>query len=121
MATLPRILVVGANADSDALTELLRLEGYEVAQTARAQLSAAASAEPPGLVIADVAFPQTDGPALLDELQGMARRPRTILVSSRPSVLLAPLGVTCLEKPLDLPALWRLLEAEEGAAGQPAA
>ena len=110
-----QILIVGATPDSDALAELLRLEGYKVAQAARSELVVAASAYRPRLVIADVAFPQTEGLELLHQLQAIERKPRTILVSSRPSAALEPLGVTCLGKPVDLPVLWRLLNCADAA------
>lgn len=109
MTPATRILVVGASCDSDALAELLRFEGYDVELVPRSQVSAVARACQPDLVIADVAFPQTEGLALLQQLQRAGRPLRTILLSSRPSTALEPYGVTCLAKPVDLTTLWRLL------------
>lgn len=116
MATATRILVVGATPDSDALAELLRLEGYLVEQTARAALPDVAGVWQPDLVIADVSFPQQEGLELLQQLGRVELRPRTVLMSSRPSAALDALGVTCLAKPVDLSALWRLLAGGADAA-----
>jgi DNA-binding response OmpR family regulator len=116
MATSTRILVVGATPDSDALAELLRLEGYAVEQASRSELPVVACVWQPDLVIADVAFPQQEGLQLLQELGSVSLTPRTVVMSSRTSAALDALGVTCLPKPVDLPALWRLLAGGAGAA-----
>ena len=65
MTPSTRILVVGASGDSDALAELLRFEGYSVELAPRSEVSAVARACQPDLVIAGVAFPQTEGLELL--------------------------------------------------------
>lgn len=101
----PSILVVGKLVDARALAELLGAEGYvtaiATAQTARPK----ALRFRPDIVIADVAFPTIDGMALLRSLEILQPRPTTVMVSSRPTQKLDPLGVICLSKPLDLPLL----------------
>lgn len=110
-----RILVVGPSAERDALAELLRSYEYDVAVTTPGELAAMARAWRPDIVIADASVPDLDGRAVLEALATISPRPRTILISPRPSLALARYGVTCLAKPLDLPRLLREAAVEHAA------
>lgn len=110
-----RILVVGPAAERDALAELLRMYEHEVAVTTPAELADTARAWRPDLVIADASVPDLEGAEVIQALASISPRPRTILISPRPSHALARYGVTCLAKPLDVPRLLRETVLESAA------
>jgi DNA-binding response OmpR family regulator len=103
-----RVLVVGAGADGRALAELLALHGFEVAEATARHAAGVARAWLPDCVVAEAALPEHEGRMLVDQLAAIAPRPRTIVISPRPSHALDALGVTCLGKPVDVERLLEL-------------
>ena len=106
--TTARILVVGAGADGRALAELLALHGFEVAEVTQRHAAGVARAWMPDTVVAEATMPELEGRLLAEQLAAIAPRPRTIVISPRPSHALDALGVTCLAKPIDVERLLEL-------------
>lgn len=111
-----RILIVGRAHDCEALAELLMLHGFAVAIAAAERLVGTARAWAPDVVVADAEVPDLDGRAVVDALASLHPRPRTVLVTPRPSRALAARGVACVPKPVDLGALLRAIGSPELAA-----
>lgn len=103
-----RVLIVGAGADGRALAELLALHGFEVAEASELHAAGVARAWMPDTVVAEAALPEHEGRWLVEQLAAIAPRPRTIVISPRPSHALDALGVTCLAKPVDFERLLEL-------------
>jgi len=103
-----RVLVVSPfPAERSALDELLRDEGYDVSSWAtRAEALAVVATSRPDVIIADAQVSGFDGSALLRELASLGPPPHTILLCPRSNHGLAPPGVVCLTKPIDLAQLF---------------
>jgi len=103
-----RVLVVSPFlAERSALDELLRDEGYEVSSWAtREEGLAMVKTNRPDVIIADAQVAGVDGSALLRQLASLGPPPHTILLCPRSNHGLAPPGVVCLTKPIDLAQLF---------------
>ena len=107
-----KILIVDDDSNArNALSELLRDEGYDVSSAVDGAAAQARLAElRPDVILTDVHIPGVDGLALLASARGMPHGPAVVLMSARP----CPCGVDepFVDKPIDIDAL---LAAVEGA------
>lgn len=104
-----RVLIVGAQADREAMTELLRMRGYDAHAASTLDWRSAVQRVHPDVVLVDVAVPGIEGRDALRMLRSIAPDARLILMTPRPNRQLADAGVACLCKPIDLASLERAL------------
>lgn len=95
------------------LCDTFRLWGHtaETADGGDAAL-AACDADPPDVLVLDVAMPGLDGPSVVAELRSRGREPAHVVLvtavnAARQRVLAESLGVPVLGKPFDVDALER--------------
>lgn len=121
----PTILIVDDHEGfRETLAELLTEMGAQVV-TARDGLEALEilSSQHVHLVLSDVRMPRCDGVSLAREIQRLSRPPGFILMTGHADLgqreRAAGLGLEVLEKPLDLPALLRLIDQGQAELVRP--
>jgi DNA-binding response OmpR family regulator len=111
MSGAGRILVVEDEPVArQALGELLRDEGYDVAVAADGlQVEAELDHFDPDLVLSDVQLPGRDGLALLQAVRARPHAPAVVLMSARDA---DGCGALLLRKPIDVDELLHAVAAE---------
>ncbi len=109
------ILLVEDDLDiRETLSDVLRLEGYEVVTAANGREAIDVldhSTTPPSLILADLMMPVMDGWQLLAELRASGERRKIPVIVSTAANDKLPSGVPILRKPLELDTLLRMVAA----------
>ena len=110
MVPATRILIIDDEPNArNALSELLRDEGYEVSSAIDGLAAQARIAEfHPDLVLTDVHMPGLDGLSLLASMPNVADRPAMVLMSAYPRP--AAVEVPFIGKPIDIDHLLAIVE-----------
>ena len=106
------VLVEDDDDTRELLATVLRRQGYEVAmaQDGVEAMDLLSRPEPVCFVLVDLFMPRMDGFAVLRAMKSDAKFAALPVCVSTSAPDLAPVGVACLPKPIDLSCLFAMIE-----------